>query len=79
MQAYWPDTVSIQGSNGQIETLINEIMKPRAVGDKPGINLTLDVKQCDTVAGGSSEMNPPLREVPHTALSNGLSVCGDLF
>ena len=69
-QAYWPDTVSIQGSNGQIETLTNEIMKPRAVGDKPGVNLTLDVKQRDAVAGGPSEMNPPQREVPHITLSN---------
>ena len=39
-------------------------MKER-VGEEPGINLTLDVKQRDAVAGGSSEMKPPLREVPH--------------
>ena len=36
IQAYGPDTVSIQGSNDQAETLTNEIRKPRAVGDKPG-------------------------------------------
>lgn len=36
----------------------------------PGVNLTLDVKQCEAVAGGPSEMNPPLREVPHSAPRN---------
>ena len=62
-QAYWPDTVTIRDDDGKEETLVNEIKKPRAAGDKPGINLTLDVKQCDVVTGGSSEMKPPLREV----------------
>jgi hypothetical protein len=30
------------------------------------VNLTLDVKQRVSVTGGSSETNPPLREVPHS-------------
>ena len=62
-QDYWKDTVSIQGKGNKEETLSNEIMKPKAGGDKPGVNLTLDVKQCDVVAGGSSETKPPLRKV----------------
>jgi hypothetical protein len=45
-------------------------MKPRAGGDKRGVNLTLDVKQRDAVAGGSSEMNPPSREVLHSILDD---------
>ena len=43
-QAYWPDTVSICGKNKEKETLHNEIKKPQR-GDKPSINLMLDVKQ----------------------------------
>ena len=62
-QAYGPDTVSIRGKDNKKEILVNEIKKPRAGGDRPGINLTLDVKQCDMIAGGSPEMDPPSREV----------------
>ena len=69
-QAYWEDTVSIRNDNNKKEVLSNEITKPRAGGDKPGVNLTLDVKQCDSVAGGSSEMNAPSREVPYNTPCN---------
>ena len=62
-QAYWPDTVSIRDNNNKKEMLANEIKKPRAGGDRPGMNLTLDVKQCDIIAGGSPETDPPSREV----------------
>jgi hypothetical protein len=62
-QAYWTDTVSIRNNKNKKETLLNEIKAPR-VGDKRGVNLTLDVKQYDTITGGSSELNPPWREVP---------------
>jgi intracellular sulfur oxidation DsrE/DsrF family protein len=69
-QAYWPDTVTICDKNNKEEVLQNEFKKPRAGRDKRGVNLTLDVKQCDAVAGGSSEMNPPSREVPHSVLED---------
>ena len=62
-QSYGPDTVSIRGDNNQKETLHNQIKRTRAGGDKPGISLTLDVKQHDAIIGGSSEMKPPSREV----------------
>jgi hypothetical protein len=61
-QAYETDTVNIYNNNKRI-TLLNEIKMPKSGGDKPGVNLTLDVKQCDVVSGGSSAMNPPPREV----------------
>ena len=66
-QAYWPDTVSIRSENDEKEVLFNQIRKVRAGGDKPGINLTLDVKQYDTVVGGSSDMKPPSREVSYSS------------
>ena len=50
-QLYEPDTVSICGEDNKEEMLLNQI-KPRAGGDKLGVNLTLDVKQCDVIAGG---------------------------
>jgi hypothetical protein len=62
-QAYEPDTVSIRGENDEREMLFNEIKTQRAIGDRPGVNLTLDVKQCDAEVGGSSNMKPPQREV----------------
>jgi hypothetical protein len=65
-QAYGTDTVSICGEDGKKHKLTNQIKLPRAGGDKPGVNLTLDRKQCDVVAGGSSETNPPSREVLHS-------------
>ena len=64
-QAYWQDTVSICGEDNREETLVNEIRRPRVTEDRPEVNLTLDVKQCEMIAGGSSEMKPPSREVPH--------------
>ena len=67
-QSYWPDTVSIRDEDNRKEILTNQIRKAR-VGEEPGINLTLDVKQRDAVAGGSSEVKPPLREVPHSTPS----------
>lgn len=70
-QDYREDTVTIRGNNGKEEKLLNEIKKPRAGGDKPGVNLTLDMKQRSNAIGGSSEQNPPPREVPH-------DVCHDL-
>jgi hypothetical protein len=69
-QAYGPDTVSIRGRNNSKETLHNQIKKPRAGGDEPGVNLTLDVKQRDTTTGGSSETKPPSREVLNDTPSN---------
>ena len=62
-QEYGPDTVSIRGADNKVETLTNEIKKPRVGGDEPGINLTLDIKQRNVTIGGSSEMKPPPREV----------------
>ena len=44
-------------------------MKTWAGGDKPGINLTLDMKQCNIIIGGSSETKPPPREVPNNTLN----------
>src|ERR1700678_752120 len=64
-QAYEPDTVSIRDDNNKKEILLNEIKRPRAGGDIPSVNLTLDVKQRDSVAGGSSETKPPSREVQY--------------
>jgi intracellular sulfur oxidation DsrE/DsrF family protein len=63
-QEYETDTVSIRDNNNKRAVLLNEIKKPRAGGDRLGVNLTLDVKQCDVTIGGSSAMNPPPREVP---------------
>ena len=71
-QAYGPDTVSICGTNNKTETLTNEIKKPRAGEDESGVNLTLDIKQRDIVAGGSSEMKPPWREVS-PSISSGIT------
>ena len=65
-QDYWQDTVSIQNGDNKRETLANEIKKLQAGRDRPGMNLTLDVKQHDAVAGGSSEMKPPPREASHS-------------
>ena len=62
-QAYWPDTVSICGTDNKKEMLFNEIKRQRVTEEEPGINLTLDVKQHDTLKGGPSEMKPPSREV----------------
>jgi hypothetical protein len=76
-QSYWPDTVSICGEDNERETLVNEIKKPRAVEDEPGVNLTLDVKQRDNVAGGSSEMKPPPREVLHNTPCDSAEPCTD--
>jgi hypothetical protein len=58
-QAYGPDIVSIRSSDGRVETLSNEIKEPRAGGDKPGVNLTLDVKQYGIISGGSSGNETP--------------------
>jgi hypothetical protein len=68
-QAYGPDTVSIRSPEGKTETLRNEITTLKAGGDKPGVNLTLDVKQYGIAVGGSSEMKPPPREVPHNSFT----------
>jgi intracellular sulfur oxidation DsrE/DsrF family protein len=62
-QAYETDTVSICGIDNKKVLLFNEIKTPRARGNKPGVNLTLDVKQCNVATGGSLATNPPLREV----------------
>jgi hypothetical protein len=62
-QAYGPDTVSIWDKNSGKETLHNQIKKPRAGENEPGVNLTLDVKQWNITTGGSSETKPPSREV----------------
>ena len=69
-QEYWADTVTIRDGNNKEEKLDNEIKQPRAGGDRPGVNLTLDVKQHSNAIGGSSEQNPPPREVPHDACYN---------
>ena len=76
-QAYEPDTVSIRGEDDKKETLTNEIKKPRMGGDKLGVNLTLDVKQCDNAAGGSSEMKPPWREVSNNILHDSVELRAD--
>ena len=68
MQVYETDTVSICDTDNKKITLRNEIIMPKSGGDKPGVNLTLDVKQCDVVIGGSSTMNPPPREVPNDTI-----------
>ena len=62
-QAYGPDTVSIGGKNDEREILHNEITMLRTIGEEPGVNLTLDVKQRDIKRGGPSDMKPPPREV----------------
>ena len=69
-QTYWSDTVSIRDEDNKKETLANEIKEPQAGGDKWGMNLTLDVKQRDIAAGGSSETKPPPRKVPHNILDD---------
>jgi hypothetical protein len=69
-QSYRPDTVSIRGKDNIKETLHNQIKKARAIGDKPGVSLTLDVKQREVIIGGSSEMKPPSREVPNNTHRN---------
>jgi hypothetical protein len=71
-QAYGSDTVSIRGDSNKKETLYNQITKARAGGDKPGINLMLDMKQHDIFIGGSSETKPPLREVLNNTPCNPL-------
>ena len=68
-QAYEPDTVDIWSKDNKKITLHNEIKKPRA-GESAGVNLTLDVKQRDITIGGSSNVKPPPREVPHDILED---------
>ena len=58
-QSYGQDTISIRNNNNKKEILYNQIKKTQAGGDKPGVNLTLDVKQHDIITGGSSETKPP--------------------
>ena len=76
-QNYERDIVSICDRNNKKETLLNEIKQPRVGGDKPGVNLTLDVKQHETTTGGSSETNPPLREVQYNAPNVTAEICTD--
>ena len=77
-QAYKPDTVSICDKNGNTVVLRNEIKESRLGGNKIGVSLTLDVKQWDIVTGGSSEMKPPPREVPHKTLKNDATTHTDI-
>jgi hypothetical protein len=70
LQDFKTDTVTIHAKDSKRVKLANEIKKPRAGGDKPGVNLMLDVKQCNSIVGGSSEINPPWREVPYTTFNN---------
>jgi hypothetical protein len=56
------------------------IMKSRKYNwerNKVGVNLTLDVRQCDLFIGGSSEMKPPPREVSHNTSENNASTHTD--
>ena len=76
-QAYEPDTVSIRGDDNRKEILHNEIKKPWIGGDRPGVNLTLDVKQRDVTVGGSSEMKPPSREVLNSIPCDPKETCTD--
>ena len=76
VQEYGPDTVNIN-NNCKTVTLLNEIKKPRAGGDKPNVNLTLDVKQHDIFIGGNSETKPPLREVPYNNYSDNIKACAN--
>jgi RNase H-like domain found in reverse transcriptase len=46
----------------RLRNQINDTLSDTA--DKQGISLTLDVKQWEDLSGGSSEMNPPSRQVP---------------
>ena len=57
--------------------LVNEILKSQTGGDILGLNLTLDVKQCDVITGGSSEMRPPLRKVLQTIHCDSRKTCTD--
>ena len=58
----------------------NYSMRSKALGqagDKPGVNLMLDVKQCNNTKGGSSKPNPPPREVPHDTSSEPMETQTD--
>ena len=77
-QSYGPDTLSICSKNNKKEILLNQIKMPRAGGDRPGVNLTLDMKQDGAVMGGSSEMKPPLREVQHNTSDDPVKACADI-
>ena len=58
----------------------NYSMRSKALGqggDKPGVNLTLDMKQCNNIIGGSSKPNPPPREVPHDTSSEPMETQTD--
>jgi hypothetical protein len=70
LQDFETDTVTIHAKDSKRVELANKVKRPRAEGDKPGVNLMLDVKQCDSIAEGSSEMNPPWRKVPYTTPDN---------
>ena len=76
-QAYGPDTVDIRGKDNKKVTLRNEIKELRLREDRPGVNLTLDVKQCESNTGGSSEMKPPPREVSHRVHEDNMNTCTD--
>jgi len=76
-QAYHPDTVSIRGTDNKKITLRNEIKRAQLGEIEPGVNLMLDVKQRDIVAGGSSEMKPPPREVPHITIEDTVPIRAD--
>lgn len=51
-QLYRPDTVSISSKNNKKEVLLNQIKIPRVGGDRPGVNLMLDVKQNGVIVEG---------------------------
>ena len=46
-------------------------------GDKPGISLTLDMKQWEVITGGSSEIKPPPREVHNNIHCDVTETCTD--
>jgi hypothetical protein len=53
-----PTTTTVVRLHNQINDTLSDTV------DKQGISLTLDMKQWEELSGGSSDMNPPSRQVP---------------
>ena len=70
--------MDIHSKDNKKITLRNEIKEIRLKEDEPGVNLTLDVKQCALAMGGPSEMKPPPREVSYSVPKDCASTGTDI-
>ena len=70
------DMVTISSENGIMELLFNKMQEPK-MGEEPGVNLMLDVKQHEVVARNYSERNPHLKKAPDQLTKNDIEIHTD--